>query len=111
MIDARKLRHSVDIALPGEALTDRGQVLKGTPQIVARGEPCEITTLSGRELEQARQIFGMATHRVKLRFNSAVELSPRHLLLFRGRRLNIGFVDNVGQLDRELLVLCGEEVK
>ena len=106
---ANNLRLSVDIALPVEALTDRGQTLR-TPLIVSRGEPCSIRSLSGRELELARQLYGMTTHQVTLRFNSRVAITPKHYLVFRGRKLNIGYIDNVGQRDDELRLLCAEEV-
>jgi head-tail adaptor len=111
MINARRMRHSVDVAVPQEVLGDRGQKLPAVPLVVSKGEPCEIETLQGREIEQSRQMFASATHRVRMRFNRSLQLSPKHLLLFNGRTLNIGHVNNVNQNDREIVLLCAEEVQ
>ena len=105
-----RMRHCVDIAARSAALSDRGQVSQSPPLILSRGEPCEIVTLSGREFEQARQVFATATHRVRMRPNSRVRLTTAHILIFQGRSLNIGHINNVDQVDRELVVLCDEEV-
>ncbi len=111
MINARRMRHSVDIAIPQEVLGDRGQKLPAVPLVVSKSEPCEIETLQGREIEQARQMFAIATHRVRMRFNRSLELTPKHMLIFQGRTLNIGHVNNIDQRDREVVALCAEEVK
>lgn len=108
MITARRMRHSVDVAVVTEALSDRGQTLKGLPLIVSAKEPCEIENLSGREIEQARQMYAVATHRVRMRFNHQVPITTKHILLFGNQKLNVGYVNNVENRDREVILLCAE---
>lgn len=77
-----------------------------------------VRPLSGRELFQARQVRPDVTHRVTMRWftgawtgNLAPGVGPKmRLLLQQTRRLNVLYAVNVEERDRELDLLCIEEV-
>ena len=68
-----------------------------------------IETLSGRELELARQNFPTATHRITGRYDSRLN-NTRHRLAYNGRTFHIEHADNVDQRNIEWVLTCGEEI-
>ena len=65
-----------------------------------------IRTLSGRELEYARQIVGDVTHEITHRYNSLVTI--RHRYKLGDRVFAIGHLDNVEQRNVVTKALCME---
>lgn len=65
-----------------------------------------VRTLSGRELEYARQTVGDVTHEITHRYNSL--LTIRHRYKFGDRVFAIGHVDNVDQRNVVHKSLCME---
>ena len=105
---AGTLRHSVTILRPALALGTRGQQ-NGGDEAIAGNVACSVETLSGDEAIQARQIFASATLRVRMRGNPALKLTTKDKLRFKERILNIGSINNVKEVGREYVLLCGEE--
>ncbi len=101
-------RHTVTIKRPPTGLGDRGQ-RTGTASTVASSVPCEIETLGGDELTQARQQFARARYRVRLTNDSSWNLTTEDYLVFGSRNLHIGHIDDIDQLGVELELLCAEE--
>lgn len=108
MIRSGRMRDSVTIVEPTQALGERGQVLR-EDKVIARNVPCSIAGLYGQEFEQARQLFPTATSRVIMRTDSRYRLTTKHILLAGNRRLQIGYVDDRNNRHYELQILCGEE--
>ena len=94
--------------LPSQDLGERGR-RQGPDTVVLANVPCSIETLSGRELEVARQLYATATARVELHGDPAAPLTPQHYLLFGTKKLHIGHVDDVDRLGVEYVLLCGED--
>jgi len=105
---AGKLRHRVDIQLPSTTQGTRGQ-RTGSSTTKAESIPCSIETLTGRELELARQVVSNATVRVTMRY-PGITLTTKHFLMFGDRQLNIGHINDVDQIGREFILTCGEAV-
>lgn len=68
-----------------------------------------IETLSGRELELARQNFATATHRITMRYDSRLD-NTRHRIAHAGRTFHIEHADNVDQRNIAWVLTCGEEL-
>jgi len=103
---AGKLRHRVTIQSKTTTRNERG-INRETWSALHSSVPAEIVTLSGRELEQARQLVGTATTAVRIRFYANVTKECR--IVFGSRVLTIGHIDNVDQRDIELVLTCSEE--
>lgn len=102
------MRHFATFYRPSDSLSDRGQV-DGAPEIIASEVPVAIFPLGGRELELARQRVPMADLRVELR--GGIPLTTDHYLtLSDGRRLAIGYVEDVDQDGRHTRLTCSVEV-
>ena len=101
------------IKLPSTTVGDRGQK-SGTDTVVAADVPASVEQLSGREVEQARQFYALATSRVMLFGDRGWGLSPEHYLTFdpgfgAERTLNIGHVSSDRELGVEYELLCSED--
>lgn len=71
----------------------------------------QVRPLSGRELENARQIKAEVTHRITLRYQGpAAPLNPTQRFLLEGRVFNIVSVVNVDERNRQYDCLCTEQV-
>lgn len=107
------LRERATIKRPATAadgLDDRGQV-SGSDVVLIRNWPCEVQTLGGVELEQARQVYPTATHVVRGRYLADYDITVRHYVTWRGRQLNIGHVRDVGNRRVMLELICAEAVE
>ncbi len=100
-------RHRVDIYLPSTSVDSRGQ-RTGADDLKLEAVPAEITTLTGRQLEVARQVVSNATHQVKMRW-PGFTLNTKHYLQFGTRKLQIGHIDDSEHIGRELTLLVGED--
>lgn len=107
MIPAGELRHRIEIQRPSKDRNSRGQH-DGTWELVDFAW-ARIKTLSGTEQERARQQVGTATHEVKLRTPRNFDLNKKHRLVFRGRIFNVGFVDDVDELNSVSVCLVSEK--
>jgi len=106
-------RHLVDIfRVPLEtSVTSRGQ-RNETPTEVASDVPCSIESLSGRELEAARQLYAEVQYRVRLFGLGSWNLTPADYLVrdSGGKRMDIGHVMDQELLeDYEYTLLCSHE--
>jgi SPP1 family predicted phage head-tail adaptor len=104
----RGLRHTVEIqSLSGSTTADAyGQTQKAFATVET--VQAAITPLDGQELILARQVSEQASHKVEM-YNTTT-VTPRARLKYGDRVLNIVSVKNVGERDRWLEILCGEEV-
>jgi len=104
----RSYRHSVDIQTLSGSTTaaSRGQSQKSYSTVqTVRGS---IEQLRGEEALIARQIHPRATHQVEMYYSDRVNTRAR--LKFGDRVLNIHQVENRGERDRVLRLLCSEEL-
>ena len=67
-----------------------------------------IDTLSGRELEAARQVDSTTTHRIGMRWHPGMATNLR--LVFQGRYFDINQIANVNEKNVEL-ILYVQEIK
>jgi len=108
-IASGRLRHKANLqSLQGTGKGTRGQSTRAWTNYAAN-VPCEVSPLSGREREIANQLFPTATHRVTCRYVAGVSPKMRFTGLSLGSRaLNIEQVVNVDELNRVLVMTCGE---
>lgn len=108
-LQSGQLRHKANLqSLQGSGKGTRGQSQRAWTNF-AVNIPCEITPLSGREREIANQLFPSATHRVTCRYIKGASQKMRWTGLTLGEReLNIEQVLNVDELNRVLVMTCGE---
>ena len=71
----------------------------------------KIEQLSGRELEQAHQVYANASHRVTIDYNATLASTggTRRVVVFGSRWLHIGAVLDEELEHVQLQLLCGEE--
>jgi SPP1 family predicted phage head-tail adaptor len=69
--------------------------------------PACITTLNGREAEQARMLVAQATVKITFRYREGITSKNR---IVKGSRVfNIGHLDNIDQRNLWLVATCTEE--
>ena len=109
MIDAGRLRHYATVQNPAYGEPDaRGQVHESW-QTVYGNVPSEILTMSGRELELAKQIVPQATTKITMRYHSSVTNKSR--IVWQGNVYNVEYVDNVQQRNLVLVLTCTHDIK
>jgi hypothetical protein len=103
-----KARHIVTVKRPpaGNHGT-RGQK-QGEDETIYAEWPCSIETLSGSEVELARQNFASASLKVSGHTDPKKLIHATDYLVFGARTLHVGFVNNIDQLGLEAELLCGE---
>ena len=104
-----RLRHRLRIQSATETRTGSGGVTYtwATDAVVWAA----VRPLLGREYMEARRVDAAVTHEVRIRYRSG--LTPSHRFVFdndTSRELNIVSVLNVDERDRELVVMCREDV-
>ena len=104
MLRSGELRHRVRIQARASGVGSRGESTGDWADVAQRW--ASIVTLSGDELERARQRMPEARLQVRIRY--LAELTTRHRLLFGSRVLQIGHVDDVDQLHVEQILTCSE---
>lgn len=67
-----------------------------------------VKPVTGREVQRLEQVVAGVTHTVQLRY--VPDLNPKDRLMFGTRILNIEVAQNVEERNREMLLLCIEEV-
>lgn len=66
----------------------------------------QVSPLSGREAERARQVRADTTHTVTMR--DVYAITPEMRLLYGSRVLNVVEVRNIDEADKELRLTCSE---
>lgn len=103
---AGKLRNVIEIQRYSEAQDSYGEMIRGwTTDITAHAS---IEPLNGRERFEAQQIIPDVTHTVIMRYQA--DVTPKHRVRFNGRTFNIMSVLNIDERNRELQLLCKENV-
>lgn len=102
---AGQLRHFISIELNDATTQDSLGGIEPSWKTYHRGWS-NVVELAGRELEFARQRAPNSTFQINLRFipNVTTDMRIRH----DQRLLNIENVNNVGERNIELLLLCSE---
>lgn len=91
-----------------EGYDSRGQ-LEQTDSLIYENVPCSVVPLSGRELEVARQ--RLATADMRLECCGPLSITTKDVaVLTDGRRLTIGYIEDVYQDGRLLRMVCTVEV-
>jgi len=106
-MQAGKLRHRVAIQRPTETLV-RGEPSIAWSTVATRF--AEIKSNEGRELWNARQVQPDITHRLELRYDSALPLTSKWRLLLNGRVLNILAITRPEERPVNWLIDCKEAV-
>lgn len=103
LVEPGKLCHYVTIE--ALALTDEPD---GTTSEEWNGENrhAHIEPLQGRELFEAQQMKGEATHRITMRWYDG--LTPKHRIKFGTRTFNIVSVRNIDEANRMTVAVCKE---
>lgn len=105
-----RLRHTVDVYRDPTGAKDAhgGQI--GQTQLVAANVPCSITTLTGRQAEQARSTYAYAGYQVEMYGDPAWALAPGDKLIHGEAVYYVGHVEDVDQRGVEFVLLCGREL-
>jgi len=70
-----------------------------------------IEPISGREFFNSEKVQANATHRVRMRYDSAQEITPKDRLLWDSRVFNIVHVAKKREIDHELEIMVEEVVE
>lgn len=101
-----KLRHLIDIYEDSETGTgDRGETVT-TEVSVYEDVPASVLKLSGRELENSRQLVAEASYKVTVRYHSGLDSTQR--VVFGSKVLQIGDINNPEQRNQWLILTCSE---
>lgn len=107
---AGMLRNRITIEGPSTTTDDYGDAGSTWAPIV-QDEPATVTPLRGVQLERALQTVGEVTHKITLRYSSAVAaVGTAHRVLFDGRQFDIHSAINVQSRNRQLELMCRERV-
>lgn len=101
-------RHFITIKRPSSEKGAKGQPT-GSDTIILPDVPASVETLSGNELELARQTVSNATHRVIVWANPNKPITTRDYCVFGSRVLRIGHYDDLEQKGLEWVLICSEE--
>lgn len=71
----------------------------------------EVKTLTGREIEAAKQIHAESTVEVNIRYSTSREVTSQKRVMYGTRTLHILAVINVNEENKELKLLCKEVVE
>ncbi|KKM90813.1 hypothetical protein LCGC14_1234850 [marine sediment metagenome] len=103
---AGKLRHRVTIEVLSSSQDAAGQETGAWSTFASRW--ASVQPLTGKELFSARQFHADITHRVRMWYLSGVV--PKMRIAFDSRLFNIIYVRNADERNKELEILCVEEV-
>ncbi len=107
-MQAGKLRHPITIQSSSTTRNTNGETVPIWQDVANRRASVE--PLSGREMWQARQIDASVTHRVTLRADAALNITPKMRVLFNGRIFDINFADKPDEITRKYNLFCTEAV-
>ncbi len=103
-----QLRHRVNIESRATgSVGTRGQATETWSKVAT--VMAKIKTLSGRELEYAKQLIATASHEVTIRHRSGV--TNKHRIVFGSKTFNIDHVNDMAEKpNRWLILTCSEGV-
>jgi SPP1 family predicted phage head-tail adaptor len=99
-----QLRHKVTIQKKGSGVSDGGGNI--IPNWVNIAEVWANVNADPFDKTVANQSVQQSTHTVKIRYRS--DLTTAHRLLFNGRVLDIKYIKNTNEANRELILSCLE---
>lgn len=102
-----ELRHSVQIEAPDYAPGARGMSVTPASWTPVRATMAAIYTAGGRETSMASQIVSQVSHVVKVRWTEDV-IKANYRVVFGARTFTVGYVENVLERNRVLLLYCLE---
>ncbi len=104
--DAGKLRHQIDLQSETESLSDRNEtILTYATYATVRAS---VRPIQGGEMESAQQISAEVTHKIRIRYNSAIK--PIDRILFGTRQFDIKNILNFQERNILQDILCVEVV-
>lgn len=103
---AGPLRHRVQIQTATETTSSIGGVSRAWATTATRWAAVE--PLRGDERATQQQIDAAVTHRVRMRWGTAV--SPKDRLIHRGRTFEVAAVVNVNERDKYIEIMCTEQI-
>lgn len=106
---AGELRYRVTVKRPREGNQGSRGEKQGDALTIYANWPCSIDTLSGSEVEKARQMFASATVQIKGYTDPQKPIKEYDFIVFGSRVFNVGFVNDVDQLGLQAELLCGEK--
>lgn len=98
-------RFRVDIIEPPTTAGSRGK-RTGESRTVYSGVYASVVMLSGLELIRAQKVCPEASVEVRIRYHADVR--ENHQIIWQGKTLNIGSINNVDGRNREQIILCTE---
>lgn len=106
---AGRMRHPIHIQRVTETSPNAyGEPTRGWLNLVSAW--AEVSPLSGRELFAAQQVNAETTHRIRMRHDPGVTITPKDRISFGNVTLQIIQVANVDERNRQLDLLCKEAV-
>lgn len=108
---AGRFRDRVEIyrVSSGTTYNDRGQITAGSTLVFR--PYADIRPLRGVEGEYTHQMTGTETHAITIRYTTFFQnLDRKHWLVYDGRKFSISAILNHGNLNRDLELICGEDV-
>lgn len=107
---AGTLRLRVNVQAPTETQDSFGDVSQAWVN-QATSVPASIVPLNGREFERSAQTMAEVSHKITIRYSSAVAaITPKWRILYGSRTFDINAVVNVGERDKAIELFCVERV-
>lgn len=100
------LRHRVTIQQACEEQAASGAVTIEWKDVVHRW--AQVQPVTGREIISGQQVRAEISHRVWMRYQPGIVITPKERLMFGDRVFNILSIINRNEKDRELELLCTE---
>jgi SPP1 family predicted phage head-tail adaptor len=106
---ARKLMHKVTIQQATDTLDSAGEPIQTWATYATRS--AEVMPMGGRETFRLQQYYADATAVIRLRYDSLTKaITPEMRVSFDSRIFNIESMINVDELNREIKLVCKENV-
>jgi len=102
------LRHPIEIHADTTTQTATGEITHTWASIGT--DWASIRTLSVRELQASAQIYGEASHEIRVRYRSDITVDRTRRIVLGSRTFEVNGVDNIEQRNAELRLLCKEIV-
>jgi len=106
---AGRLRHQVVVQQPDPTVDTYGQPVRGWATVATVWAAVE--PLNGREFFKAQEVQAETRVRMRLRYGSEIaSISQSWRVTFSGKVYNILSVIQPAEIDREIILMCGEGV-
>lgn len=113
---AGTLRHRVTLKRPIPVTTNiYGEKVGDTHEPVASGMPggtffAEILPQAGTEVESSRQVQGMVSHRIRMRFIPGLNVGAQWIVEYQARRFEVVSVVDIDERKKEVSIAAREMV-